>query len=423
MQKPTRTLIFGLNYPPETTGISPYTGAMASGLLRNGDSVRVITAHPHYPEWKIAPGYGRWSMEEIVKGVPVRRLRHFVPRRPTPLARALSELSLGLRQSLTRWGRPDAIVAVSPALLSSVLVRLRRAVTHRHTPFIVWVQDLYGLGIQETGQGGGIAARAVAAIERWLLRSATGVVVIHDRFADRVRSDFALSNEAIHVIRNWTHLQPLPHVDVNAVRSEYGWGADEVVVVHTGNMGVKQGLHHVVDAGRLAHRRGIPVRFVLVGNGSQRDEIERRIAESPTKTELLPPLDDDAFAAILLSANVLLVNELPGVAEMAVPSKLTSYFASGRPILAATDSSGITAQEVRAAQAGVCVDAGDPSALLHGALDIARHPELADQLGQNGKRYRDTVLDETFAVERFGSLLSDLTTSAAEKRPAKPKTS
>lgn len=389
---------------------------MAAGLARSGRDVRAIVAHPHYPDWKIAPGYGQWSKREKIDGVAVHRVLHFVPRRPSLVPRALAEVSCGLRQASTRWGRPSAVIAVSPALLSTAIVRLRAYVTHRRTPFVVWVQDLYGLGVVETGQGGGIAARALRAIEAWLLRSAATVVVIHDRFADRVHEDFGIDRERIAVVRNWTHLPPMPTVDVAAVRRSYGWDDDEVVVVHSGNMGVKQGLHHVVDAGRLAHASGERVRFVLVGNGAQRDELERRVAEQPTTTELLPPLDDRMFAEVLQSADILLVNELPGVAEMAVPSKLTSYFAAGRPVLAATDATGITAQEVLAADAGMAVPSGDPQALLSGAKRLAGDRNECERLGRNGKRYKETVLEETFAINRFDSLLSGLSAPDKGKR-------
>ena len=416
MPQPSSTLVFGLNYPPETTGISPYTGAMSIGLARRGHRVRALVAHPHYPDWDVLPGYGQWSRRENVDGVVVERLLHFVPRRPSPVPRALSEITFGVRQIFVRWGRPSALVAVSPALLSSALVRLRSLVTHRRTPFVVWVQDLYALGVVETGQGGGVTVRVLRRIEAWLLRSASKVVVIHDRFADRVHEDFGVPRDRIAVVRNWTHLAALPPVNISEVRRRLGWRTDECVVVHTGNMGVKQGLHHVVDAGRLSLSRGENVRFVLVGNGAQRDDLQQRIDAAPTSTMIVPPLDDQAFAEVLQAADILLVNELPGVSEMAVPSKLTSYFASGRPVLAATDAAGITAQEVVAAEAGIAVAAGNPAALLEGVRQLTSDSAMSQRLGENGKRYRETVLDETSAIDRFDSLLADLTARTGEKR-------
>ncbi len=137
------------------------------------------------------------------------------------------------------------------------------------------------------------------------------VVVIHDRFADRVHEDFGVPRDRIAVVRNWTHISAMPQVDVPEVRRRFGWSDDETVVLHTGNMGVKQGLHHVVDAGRIAHDRGQKIRFVLVGNGAQRDQLQARIDERPTSTAILPPLGDREFAEVLQAADVLLVNELP----------------------------------------------------------------------------------------------------------------
>jgi glycosyltransferase involved in cell wall biosynthesis len=138
----------------------------------------------------------------------------------------------------------------------------------------------------------------------------------------------------------------------------------------------------------------------------------------PTTTQLLPPLDPAAFADLLQAADVLLVNELPGVSEMAVPSKLTSYFASGRPVLAATDEAGTTSQEVLAAQAGLVVPAGDPASILQGVKQLAADPKEAARLGTNGRRYKETVLEESFAIDRFDSLLADLTATVAAKHPA-----
>lgn len=409
MSSAHEVLVLGLNYPPEPTGISPYTGSMARGLARRGFITRVLTTHPHYPDWKVRPGYGEWSRSEHLDGVDVTRLKHYVPGTPRGLKRVASEASFGARLAGRRWRHPDAIVAVSPALISSGMAAVRAKVTHRKTPLIVWVQDLYTLGLSETGQAKGIVVKAMAAIEGWLLRNADTVVVIHDRFATRVVEDFGVPRARITVVRNWTHLPPAPHVDIAATRERFGWDAGTTVVLHAGNMGVKQGLDNVIGAARLAESRRESVRFVLVGGGSQRRQLEES-GQDVTTLQFLPSLDDADFASVLASADCLLVNELPGVSEMAVPSKLTSYFSAGRPVLAATDVTGITAEEVRTADAGVVVPSGDPAALLDAAIQLGADPERARQLGLNGREYRNTVLDEESAIDKFTEMLTNLIT-------------
>jgi colanic acid biosynthesis glycosyl transferase WcaI len=401
-----RVLLLGINYPPEHTGIAPYTGALSRGLARRGISTRVIAAHPHYPDWKVKPGYGQWSRSEHLDGVAVKRVRHYVPNPPKGARRLASEVSFGARSALSRWGSPDAIVVVSPAMISSAMTALRAKTLYRSTPLVVWVQDLYARGMAETGQDGR-AARAMGAIEGRLLRSADRVVVIHDRFAEIVARDFGVDPKRVAVVRNWTHLPPLPPVDVPAARERFGWKPDETVVLHTGNMGVKQGLANVIDTARVVEHRGDPVRFVLVGDGGERERLQA-LASGVGTVQFVPPLDDSDYAAALTSADILLVNELAGVAEMAVPSKLTSYFSAGRPVIAATDPSGITAGEVRAAAAGLVVPAGDPEELRNAALNLRADPDRAAAFGASGLRYRQTVLNEDTAIEKFTGMLHEV---------------
>ncbi|MDZ8170735.1 glycosyltransferase [Microbacterium xanthum] len=402
---PTVTVL-GLNYPPEPTGIAPYTGAIARGLSQRGYKTHVVTTHPHYPEWRVKPGYGQWSRREHLDGVSLRRLRHYVPTRPTGVRRLLSEVSFGARLLFERWQRPRAVVAVSPALFSSSLAAARMRLLHRGTPLVVWVQDLYWLGLSETGQSAGRAGQVIKKTEGWLLRRADRVVVIHERFAQRVINDFSVPPDKVVVVRNWTHLPPAPDIDRAAARARLGWG-EEAVVLHAGNMGIKQGLDNVLDAAQLAHDRGANVRFVLLGNGAEHARLVAEGAHIPN-LQFIDPLPDAEFAEALGAADILLVNEKVGVSEMAVPSKLTSYFSTGNPVLAATDMRGITADEVRAADGGVVVKAGDPSALLDAAVKLASDPEESVRLGANGRRYRETVLDETFAIDQFATLLSRL---------------
>lgn len=390
--------------------------------MRRDVQTHALTAHPHYPDWKVSPGYGQWATRENLDGVEVRRLRHYIPRNPTGIRRAASEISFGLRQCFAGWGAPDAIVAVSPALLSTWLTMLRARVTHRGTPFVVWVQDLYSLGLTETGQGGGIVQRTMRLVEGWVLRHATRVVVIHERFARRVADDFGVSRDHIEVVRNWTHLPPAPTVDVLATRNALGWADDETVVLHAGNMGVKQGLENVVEAARFADSAGAPIRFVLLGGGSQRDGLQA-LAGGVQRLQFLDSLPDAEYAAAMQSADVLLVNERPGVSEMAVPSKLTSYFNSGKPVVAATDVNGITAEELRAAAAGIVVPAGQPQALLEAAMELVRDPSTSVALGRSGLRYRHTVLDEETALDRFTEILAAVVAERATSSGDRPTAS
>lgn len=255
----------------------------------------------------------------------------------------------------TKWSESDAIVDVSPALIASAMVALKAKMVRRDVPFVVWMQDLCAVGLTDTRRAPGATVCVMKMIEGWLLHSADRVIVIRDRFAD----DFGMPRERIEVVRSWTRLAPAPARDIAATRAEFGWRDDETVVLHAGTMGAKQGLPNVIDAARLAPGRVDPVRFVLLGAGSELARLKAASRGIRTR-QFLAPLHDSDFAATLGSADCLLANEPPGVSEMAVPNELTSCFSAGKPIVAATDLTGITAEEIRTAAAGVLVAAGDP---------------------------------------------------------------
>jgi glycosyltransferase involved in cell wall biosynthesis len=330
-----------------------------------------------------------------------------LPTEPGGLARAMSELSFGLAAVLARFGRPDVIVLVSPALLSTATALLKSRLGRRR-PVVVWVQDLYSLGLRELGRKSpGLADRAVVAIERWTLRTADAVVVIHERFKDTVVEQTGLDPAAVTVVRNWSHLEDQVAVDRTQSRRALGWGPDDYVVLHAGNMGVKQGLENVIEAARLAADGKSAVRFVLLGDGNQRAYL-LEASMGVSAIEMIGSLPDEEFRQALASADALLVNERAGVSGMAVPSKLTSYFSSGLPVIAATDPGSVTESEMLLADAGPVVPAGDPQALLAAAEDLATDPARASRFGENGRRFRARRLTPAVSFGTFTQLLQEL---------------
>jgi colanic acid biosynthesis glycosyl transferase WcaI len=402
-----RVSILSLHYPPDATGIAPYAGALAAGLEARHHRVNAYVAHPFYPEWKIREGYGQWRRTENVDGVAVRRVRHYVPRPPRGIRRLVSELSFGARLCFCRFGSGSVVVAVSPALFATALVALRIKLMPSRPRFVVWVQDIYTLGLAETKEGGGLTARVTKSVEKFALSAADSVVAIHPRFADYLDKALGVDAERISVIQNWTHLAPAPEMSRKDARAALGWPIDVRLIVHTGNMGAKQGLENVVEAARLADRDQAPVKFVLVGDGGERTRLEE-LASGIDRLQFVDPLNEADYRCALAAADCLLVNELPGVATMAVPSKLTSYFAASRPVLAATDPKGITASEVERAGGGVSGPAGYPRALLDTALHLAEDVDAAVAYGDAGRRYCRTALGAEAALDAFDRVIRNV---------------
>lgn len=405
MTQPTRVTLLGLNFAPETTGIAPYTSAAARHLVQAGHSVHAVTGFPHYPQWRRDPAFPGWRASSEDAGVAVTRVTHWVPNPPRGLRRLVSEITFGLHQTATSWRKPAVTVFVTPALFSSAMC-MARSRTFSRSKRVVWVQDLYSQGMSETDEGGGLAVRIAAAVERWTLRSADAVVAIHPAMVDRMVQDLGVERSRITVIPNWSHIT-VAEADRAAARNRLGWSESDFVVLHAGNMGKKQGLSNVVAAARAAEASNSPVKFVMLGDGAERGQLQASAAGCGS-IEFVDPLPDEEFTAALQAADALLINELPGVREMAVPSKLTSYFATRRPVIAATDPEGIVASIMEAAGAGPVVRSGDPEALVQAAETLRDDPATATRAAEGGFRYFEERLTADGALAAWDTVIASL---------------
>ncbi len=400
-----KILIIAMNYAPEVSGTAPYTHRMASALARDHE-VEVLAGLPHYPEWQLHPGYAGWKRQSVEDGVRVRRLWHVIPRHPNPVSRLLHELTFAARVVTQRVRRPDVVIAVSPPLFGAAAALL--VARRLRVPLGLIVQDIYSAGVQELAldQGlGRLAAAWIGCVERYVVERAARITTIHDRFAARLLALSRRPDPDITIIRNWTHL-PDSSRSPEQQRELLGWG-DRHILLHAGNMGEKQGLENIVEAARDTDRRGLPLTYVLLGDGNQRPGLQR-LARGVRSIQFLPSADAKEYSSILRAADVLLVNERVGVVEMSLPSKLTSYCAAAWPILAAVSGDGATSEALARSGAGVLAPPGDPSALNDAALTLINDADRAAELGENGRTFAKEHFGEQTAIERYETWIREL---------------
>jgi glycosyltransferase involved in cell wall biosynthesis len=393
---PRRVLIFGINYWPEQLGIAPYTTGLAEHLAATGDDVTVVTGFPHYPEWSLAPEDRRSRVRsETINGVRVVRRRHVVPDRPSAGGRGLYEatfLAHGLGQIVS--GKPDVILGVSPSVSGAALAAA--ASLRFGAPFGLWFQDLSGRAAVQSGVSGGArVAGLVDRVETATARRATAVGVIANGFRSHLEAA-GVDPARIRTLRNWCHI-PRPTLGKDEARQRLGLPHDALICLHAGNIGQKQGLENIIGAARLALGHPNAPLFVLQGDGNARPALERRAAGLPN-LRFLPPQPRADFPNTLAAADILLVNQKPAITDMCLPGKLTSYFAAGRPVVAAVNPDSETARELRRAHAGLIVPAGDPQALLQAIDRLRVDSATSETLVANGLRLTDSELSASAAL-------------------------
>lgn len=375
-----RILLHSPYYAPELISIGKYNAEMAQWLAQRGHEVRVVTAAPHYPAWRVAIGYSAWRYSrEQLGGVEVWRSPAWIPRRPGGLARLLytfshllSSLPVLLWQA--RW-RPQLVLAVEPPLLSFLPAWL----TARASGARSWlhVQDLevdaaFDLGILR----GTLARRCALALERALLRRADQVSTISQRMAERLQGK-GVANTRLLMLPNWTDALP-PDPPGPLFRTLAGIPAQARLALYAGNMAGKQGLETIVEAARLLQAR-TDLWFLLVGDGPERAALQAR-AHGLERVNFLPLQPLTQLGAMLRAADVHLLPQRAAAADLVMPSKLGGMFASGRPTVAGVRAGTELANVLQGR--GVIVPPEDPQAFADAIAALCDEPLRAARLGE-----------------------------------------
>jgi len=425
-----RILVLSINYAPEPAGFAPHATALAEYLAERGHDVTVITGFPFAPRWKRWPEYRRvFSSHAFEKNVAVRRVSHFIPRRAGSMwQRVAMEASFCLAAAavlsptlLNRRARPDAVLYIGAQPALAMLARWIGSVMH--VPYFVNVNDLAAQAAADVGiVRHGWMQKMLERFEFAAYLPSAGASVLCPSFGEALTAR-GYPASRIRVIRSPVDLdlvRPLP--PSAEYREALGVPGDAFVVLFAGSMGLKQGLMNVVEAARQVRNRGPeqrPIVWVLVGDGETRGRLDQFTKQHDlgAVVRLLPFQPAEEMSQMFAAADVLLLNQLASVKDTVVPSKLLTYMAAGRPVLAAVNRSSQGAEILLEANGGLLVEPEEPLALVRGVealIDAGPGPLAA--MGACNRAYAEQHFDQrTILAEHEKLILGHL--SHTHRRP------
>jgi len=419
-----RILILGINYWPEETGIAPFTTGRAEHLAALGHDVTVVTGFPYYPEWRVAEHYrGAVVQHQQRAGVHILRTWLYVPRRVNVLSRIMHEgsfLASSTLRALAAGARPDVLLVVSPPLsLAIAAIALSRA---WRRPFVFHVEDLQPDAAIDLGMiPSGALVRALRMLERSAYRNAAAVTTLNDAMRNRIiEKGVAPANVAI--APHWCDPSLFTVADASSgADPKRSAGRDEKsVALHAGNMGVKQGLGVILDAAALTRERDDLV-YLLVGDGAMRPMLERRIAaERLAKVRMLPLQPRERFRDLLATAQIALVTQQRAVADIVFPSKVETFLAGGRPVVASVNAKSTVARVLCESGAGEVVEPENPQALSDAIMSLMREPSRRDEMSRRGREYARDNWAPGHALDAFAAILANAHESRGADTHAKP---
>jgi len=383
-----RLLIVSQYFWPESFIIND----LARTLRDQGHHVVVATGKPNYPDGKIFAGYRAAGVQKEIYDGNIEVVR--VPLRPRGSGGArnlflnyLSFVCSGLWwfSRLLREYTFDAILVFAGSPNVSIPAVPLKWIKKAH--LAIWVQDLWPESLAATGFIRSHAVlKLVGLVVRGVYACADTILVQSPAFTAPV-ARYARSEKIIYY--------PNSLQVAESVGAETALVPPELLetlqthfcIVFAGNIGTAQAVETLVEA--AAQLKNFPeIRMVLVGSGSRLEWVRQQKIERQLDNVILAGrFPSSAMPEIYRHAAGLLVTlTAEEIFAYTIPSKVQSYLAAGRPIIAALNGEG--ARVVIEAGAGLACAAGNAPALVDRIKKMyGMSAAEREQMGVAGQRY------------------------------------
>jgi colanic acid biosynthesis glycosyl transferase WcaI len=383
----------------------PFQIELSRSLAARGHSV----LHLHFAEFQTPKGAvtalagdaPTFTVEAVSLGQPFAKDKF--------LRRRSQELRIGtlIAERALRFD-PDIVIGCNMPL--DAQRRLQRASARAGAAFVFWLQDIYSAAIghylgERLGPPGRRIGNHYRRLERSLLSSSDAVVAISEKFI-HVLADWQIPPERIAVIPNWAPLS-----EIRPVGKDNDWARlhglhDKTVALYTGTLGLKHNPAILLGLARAGAAQALQVIVLSEGKAAQWLEQAARQGQLDNLT-ILPFQPMKLYSQILGAGDILLAMLDTEAASFSVPSKILSYLAAGKPIVAALTSDNDAAKMIEEAEAGFVDSPDDGSTFIAQVLALATDPVKRQEMGDNGRAFAERNFAIDGIADRFERVFAD----------------
>lgn len=389
-----RILIVSQYFWPENFRIND----IALGLKEQGHEVIILTGKPNYPEGSFYKGYSftRPSFEYF-EDIEIYRVP-FIPRgKDNIIMLALNYLSFALFGCtwglwLLRKREVDSILVfgISPITMAIPAILLKKI---KKASLLYWVQDLWPESISS---GGDINNKFIYSIADWITKfvykNSDLVLAQSKGFIDAIQKHNVplkkikyYPNYAENIYSKKTIVEKVIHPII----------PEGFIVMFAGNIGEAQGFKTIVEAANKVYKKNKKIYWVILGDGRKKEWVEERINDYGLSDVFLflGSYPSDKMPYFFNLSDILLVSlKDEYIFSLTIPSKLQSYMAFGKPIIAALN--GEPAKIINESNCGLVSNSNDSENLALNVLKMSKFPgKTLHEMGENAKKYCEEKFD------------------------------
>ncbi len=180
------------------------------------------------------------------------------------------------------------------------------------------------------------------------------------------------------------------------------------IIMFAGNIGEAQDFETIMSAAQLVLQKTNDIHFVILGDGRKREYVEEKVREFGIESNFhllgsFPVCDMPHFFSC---ADALLVTlKSSKIFSLTIPSKVQSYLACSKPIIAGLDGEG--AKVIEESQSGLVGPAGDAAALANNMLSMfTMESHERESMSFNGREYFEINFEREKLLDRLTEIFS-----------------
>ena len=385
---------------------------LAVGLNKKGHQVTVLTGIPNYPDGHFFQGYGFFkNVRQDYHGVKVMRSPLVSRGKGGGFRLALNYLSFAFFASILApffchrkfdlifVYEPSPITVCLPALL---LKKLKSA------PVMFWMQDLWPESLSATSAvRSEKILKTVDILVKFIYRGCDLILVQSRAFVEPIKRQGGDPDRTLYFPNSAEELYQPVILEKDA--PECAVMPEGFCVTFAGNIGAAQDFGTILNAAELL-KDHTEINWVIIGDGRmfpwvKSQVIKRNLMQT---VHLLGRHPIEAMPRYFSLADALLVTlRKEPIFEFTIPSKIQSYLACAKPIIAALDGEG--ARIIKEADAGLTCPAENPEALAKAVLTLYNMPQSERQvMGTRGRTYFNSHFEHKMLLDRLEIWMEEL---------------
>ncbi len=274
----------------------------------------------------------------------------------------------------------------------------------KKVPFVYNLQDIFPDSLVNAGmtKKGSLIWKIGRKIEDYTYKNADRIIVISEGFKKNIMAK-GVPEEKIVVVPNWADtdgIYPVERKD-NVLFDRYGLDRDKFYISYSGNVGYTQNMDLLLDTAKEIKDGLNNVRFVIIGEGVAKADVERRIKEENIDNVILLPFQPyEEIAYVFSLGDVGLIISKSGVGNNSVPSKTWGYMAAGKPILASFDRESELISLIDNVGCGASAQADSKDDLIRAIRQMVTEYDLSER-GKRGEMYLQTKLNKENCTKQY----------------------